>query len=169
MHNLVTKQSTNTRKSRDNSDEDKLLETLKSFNVLMENSEKLVNIATKDIVIDDILECLLNVEKRGKIIMRIFFNRITKGADNILAEEFYKNIEKNKSKIFDCLYSRNVMSKYKNYAIKTDWKSLVWINTAYNLGYQVDLPKSLCSEMMPLSLALAEINGLLKSWDKAVL
>ena len=98
MDNLVTKETTNARKSRDNSDEDKLLETLKSFNAFMENSEKLVNIATKDIVIDDILECLLNVEKRGKIIMRIFFNRITKGADNILAEEFYKNIERNKSK-----------------------------------------------------------------------
>ena len=98
-----------------------------------------------------------------------FVNRITQGADNILAEEFYKNIEKNKSKIFDCLYSRNVMSKYKNYAIKTDWKSLVWINTAYNLGYQVDLSKSPCSEMMPISLPLSEINDLLKSWDKAVL
>ena len=54
----------------------------------------------------------------GEIIMRDFFNRITEGADNTLAEEFYKNIEKNKSKIFDCLYSRNVMFKYKNYVIK---------------------------------------------------
>ena len=101
--------------------------------------------------------------------MRILFNKITKGADNILAEEFYKNIEKNKSKTFDCLYSRNVMFNYKNYVIKTDWKSLVWINTAYILGYQVDLSKSLCSEMMPISLPLPEINDLLKSWDKAVL
>ena len=37
MDNLVTKETTNARKSRDNSDEDKLLEILKSFNVLMEN------------------------------------------------------------------------------------------------------------------------------------
>lgn len=37
MDNLGTKETTNARKSRDNSDEDKLLETLKSFNVLMEN------------------------------------------------------------------------------------------------------------------------------------
>ena len=37
------------------------------------------------------------------------------------------------------------------------------------LGQQVDLPEILCSEMMPLPLALAEINGLLKSGDKGVL
>ena len=48
---------------RDNSDEDKLLETLKSFNVLSENFENLVNIATKDIATDDIQESLLNAEK----------------------------------------------------------------------------------------------------------
>ena len=68
--------------------------------------------------------------------MRDFVNRITQGADNILAEEFYKNIEKNKSKTFDSLYSRNVTSKdkEKNYVIKADRKSLVWIITVYNLG-----------------------------------
>ena len=51
-----------------------------------------------------------------------FVNRITQGADNILADEFYKNIKKNKSKTFDSLYSRNMTSedKEKNYAIKTD-------------------------------------------------
>ena len=76
MDNLVTKETTNARKSRDNSDEDKLLETLKSFNVLMENSENLVNIATKDIATDDIQESLLNAEKRGEIIMRGFVHRI---------------------------------------------------------------------------------------------
>ena len=37
------------------------------------------------------------------------------------------------------------------------------------MGQQVDLPEILCSEMMPVPLALAEINGLLKSGDKAVL
>ena len=46
-----------------------------------------------------------------------FVNRITQGADNILAEEFYKNIEMNKSKRFDCLYSRNVTSKDKEKTI----------------------------------------------------
>ena len=171
MDNLVTKETTNARKSRDNFDEDKLLETLKSFNVLSENSENLVNIATKDIATDDIQESLLNAEKRGEIIMRGFVHRIIQGTGNILAEEFYKNIEKNKVKTFDSLYSRNVTSKdkEKNYVIKTDRKSLVRIITAYNLGRQVDLPDILCSEMMPVPLALAEINSLLKSGDKAVL
>ena len=49
--------------------------------------------------------------------MRNFSNWITEGADNILAEEFYKNIEKNKSKIFDIRYSRNVTSKDKEKTI----------------------------------------------------
>ena len=135
----------------------------------MENSKNLVIIATKDIATVDIQESLLNAEKRGDIIMRDFVNRITQGADNILAEEFYKNIQKNKSKTFASLYSRNVMSKYKNYVIKTDLKSLVWIITAYKLGQQVDLPEILCSKMTPVPLALAKINGLLKSGDKAIL
>ena len=43
---------------------------------------------------------------------------------------------------------------------------MVRIITAYNLGRQVDLPDILCSEMMPVPLALTEINGLLKSRDK---
>ena len=59
--------------------------------------------------------------------------------------------------------------KKKNYVIKTDRKSLVRIITVYNLGQQVDLPEIICSEMMPVPLALAEINGLLKSGDKGVL
>ena len=63
MDKLVTKETTNARKSRDNSDEDKLLETLKYFNVLMENSENLVNIAPIYRVTDDIQESLLNAGK----------------------------------------------------------------------------------------------------------
>ena len=70
----------------------------------MENSENLVNIATKDIATDDIQESLLNAKKRGVIIMRGFVHRITQGTGSILAEEFYKNIEKNKSKTFNSLY-----------------------------------------------------------------
>ena len=37
------------------------------------------------------------------------------------------------------------------------------------MGQQVDLPEILCSKTMPVPLALAEINSLLKSGDKVVL
>ena len=37
MDNLGTKKTTNSRKSKDNNDEDRLLEILESFNVLIEN------------------------------------------------------------------------------------------------------------------------------------
>ena len=69
MDNLLTKETTNARKRRDNHDEDKLLEILDMFNVFKEISDYLINIATKDVATDDIQESLLKSEKNGEICM----------------------------------------------------------------------------------------------------
>ena len=41
--------------------------------------------------------------------------------------------------------------------------------TAYNFGQKVDLTEILRSEMMPVPLALAKLDGSLNSGDKALL
>ena len=68
MDNLLTKETTNARKRRDNHDEDKLLEILDMFNVFKEISDYLINIATKDVATDDIQESLLNLEKMERFV-----------------------------------------------------------------------------------------------------
>ena len=95
MDNLVTKETTNSRKGRDDSDEQNLLNTLKSFNVFNEISDYLINIATKDVATDEIQESLLKAEYKGEICMTEFIKRITQRTESILADEFYKNIERN--------------------------------------------------------------------------
>ena len=59
--------------------------------------------------------------------------------------------------------------KKKSFVIKDDRKTLGRIITVYNFGQKVDLTEILGNEMMPVPLALAELNGLLKSGDKAIL
>ena len=171
LDNLVTKETTNARKGRDNVDEDRLLEILKSFDVFMETSDYLVNIATKEVATDDIQESLLKSEENGEIYMIEFIKRITQETGSIVADEFYKTIGRNKTKTFETLHLKDPKSKdkEKSYVIKADRKTLVRIITAYNFGQKVDLTEILCNEMMPVPLALAELNGLLKSGDKAVL
>ena len=171
MDRLVTKETTNARKGRDNTDEDRLFEILQSFKVLSENSITLINIATKDVATCEIQESLLEANENGKKHMLEFVKRITEGEEIINADEFYKNIEKKKTKTFRDLYLKSVISKEKEQksVVKADRNLLVQIITAYEFGQMVNLPEILCREIMPVPLALAEHNGLLKSGDKSLL
>ena len=67
MNNLVTKETTNARKNRDNRDEDKLVEIFVMFKVFMEISGYLINIAIKDIATDNIQESLLKSGTNGDV------------------------------------------------------------------------------------------------------
>ena len=55
----------------------------------------MINIATKDVATDEIRESLLKAEYKGEICMTEFIKRITQRTESILADEFYKNIERN--------------------------------------------------------------------------
>ena len=64
---------------------------------------------------------------------------------------------------------KSVKSKEKEQqtVVKADRNLLVLIITAYELfGQMVNLPEILYSEIMPVPIALAEPNDLLKSGDK---
>ena len=66
MDRLVTKETTNARKGRDNTDEDRLLTILQTFKVFSENSITLINIATKDVATCEIQESLLKANENGE-------------------------------------------------------------------------------------------------------
>ena len=170
MDKLVTKETMDARKSRDNTDEDALLKQLEAFNILGESSSTLINIATKDLATAEIQESLLNAEINGKTHMEKFLNNIiAEDTGKIIALEFYNSIERNNSKTFQHLYMKTVRSKEKNekFAYKADRKTLVRIITAKHLGLEVDLGTILCSEIIPVPLSLADINGNLRSGDKS--
>ena len=78
MDKLVTKETTDARKSRDNTDEDAILSQLESFNIFGESSSTLINIATRDIATIEIQESLLNAEKNGKANIRALKEMILK-------------------------------------------------------------------------------------------
>ena len=86
MDRLVTKETTTSRKGRDNSDENKLFDTIVSFKVFSKNMDTLMNIATKDIATDDIQNSLITADDNGEIRMLKFINCITKGTGSILAD-----------------------------------------------------------------------------------
>ena len=79
MNKLVAKETTNSRKGRDNIDEDNLLKTLNGFVFLTENASYLINIATKDVATCEIQESLLKAEETGEKLMLQCVKRITEG------------------------------------------------------------------------------------------
>ena len=171
MNKLVAKETTNSRKGRDNIDEDNLLKTLNGFGFLTENASYLINIATKDVATCEIQESLLKAEETGEKLMLQFIKRITEGEEAIQAGAFYRNIERNNAKTFKDLYLKSVKTKEneKKTVIKADRNFLVRIIKAYQFGQKVNLTEILCNEILPVPLALAELNGLLRSGDKTLL
>ena len=171
MDKLVTKETMDFRKNRDNMDEDKLFKQLTSFKIFEESSEDLINIANKDMATIEIEESLLNAEEKGFTKMKEFITRITKDTGQIEATEFHKSIDRNNTKTFDHLYLRTVRSKEKDekFAYKADRRTLVRIIAAKHFGMDVNLESILCSEIIPVPLSIADINGNLRPGDKAYL
>ena len=65
METLVTKETMDSRKGLDNKDENNLLDTLMSFNAFKDNSNTLMNIASKDLATKEIQSSLLGAETTG--------------------------------------------------------------------------------------------------------
>ena len=71
------------------------------------------------------------------------------------------SIQRKNTKTFKHFFMRSV--------VKSDRNLLVPIIIAYEFGQMINLPESLCNEIMPAELAFSELNGLLKSEDKSLL
>ena len=80
-------------------------------------------------------------------------------------------MHKNNAPTFDNLYQVVKSSKEKNKTtiLRADRNVLQRLITAYEAGRKVDLHSVLKYELMPVSVALAEMNGTLRTGKKSVL
>ena len=153
-------------------DECSLLTILKQFKVFSppEHPTCLYNIATKDLVTDEIQVLLLNVKELGQQHMNKFVEQRLATAFQQLQDEspevkFWNTMHKNNAPTFDNLYQVVKSSKEKDKAtiLRAERNVLQRLIIAYEAGCKVDLHSVLKYESMPVPVALAEMNGSLRT------
>ncbi|CAB4006762.1 Hypothetical predicted protein [Paramuricea clavata] len=77
-------------------------------------------------------------------------------------------MERGKELAVLCQIPRKSDEQEKKTVVKADRNVLVRLITAYQIGCQVDLPTILSHELFPVPLSLAEINGSLRTGNKAI-
>ncbi|KAL8570386.1 hypothetical protein ACOMHN_035804 [Nucella lapillus] len=147
---------------QDTKDEDKLLTTLKSFKLFSSDMpHSLQNIANKDLVTEAIEADLLSAERKGQEQLNSFVE------ERLVATEQRKvrlrdPLPKNKFLTFSSLFG-GVKT------VKADRNILQRLITAYEAGRDVNLQDVLNHELLAVPLAIAEMNGQLRSGPKAIL
>lgn len=157
------------RQKLDLKDEDSLVRILEAFNVFCDNaSQHLQNIATKDIVTEDIEDDLLKAREKGQAQLNSFVEERLL-PDGKLA--FRDPLPRNKYRTFSSLYEveRIEAQTSAKKVTKADRKFLQRLITAYKAGRNVDLAEILKHELMPAPPALADMNGELRSGSKSLL
>ena len=173
-------ESTPGRKDRDKKDESSLLTRLKQFKVFSppEHQACLYNIATKDLVTDEIQVSLLNAKELGHKQMKEFaLQRLQpvhvsqQQQDESSKMKFWETMHKNNAPTFDSLYQvvKSSKEKVKATILRADRNVLQRLIIAYEAGRKVDLHSVLKYELMPVPVALAEMNGSLRTGQKSVL
>jgi hypothetical protein len=173
-------ESTPARKHRDNMDESSLCAIFEEYKVFSPTAHPdcLYNIATKDLVTEAIQVSLLNARDLGQQQMSEFVKQrlqsVPDGQQPKKAAsqkvEFYDTIHKNNAPTFDNLY-RIVKAKEKDKStiLRADRNVLHRLIVAYEAGRSVDLQSVLKYELMPVPVALAEMNTSLRTGQKSVL
>ena len=161
-------EATSSRTKRDNSDEERILQTLLRFKVFAEEStgrpNKLLNCATKDVVTSEIEESLLNAETLGQQKLESFVKERLVSSTNL----FHSALQKVKAPTFATLY--DVATKTpsgKTESTKADRNFLQRLIAAYRAGRPVDLARILNHELMNVPISIAETSGELRSGIKA--
>jgi len=166
VHNETTKG----RQNQDNSDEERLFNTFMSLKVLAQDeADCLQNIVTKDLVTPEIERDLLSAKQKGQEqLMHFIEERVIPKEERVT--KFRDPLSKNKPLTFNSLFevTRSRTGSVKEKAIKADRKILQRLITAYEAGRDVNLDEILCHELLPVPLALAEMNGNLRSGSKAI-
>jgi len=163
--------STRSRQARDNQDEGNLLQILHSFNLFCpESNDVLQNIATKDLTTEEIQDHLLHAQDRGqKQLTRFVEERLV---PCVTREISYRDpLPKNKPLTFCSLYEVDTKGKKGSTekVLKADRSILQRLIIAYEAGRKVDLNQILQHELLPVPIALAEMNGDLLTASKALL
>jgi len=170
-------ESTTGRKDRDKKDECSLLTILKQFKVFSppEHPTCLYNIATKDLVTDEIEVSLLNTKELGRQQMKEFVEQSLPSVsqqqqDRSSEVRFWDTMHKNNAPTIDNLYQVVKSSKEKNKTtiLRADRDVLQRLIIAYEAGLKVDLQSVLKYELMLVPVALAEMNGSLRTGQKSV-
>lgn len=163
------------RKEKDNTDEQSLMSVFQRFKVFdpAVQSTTLQSIATKDLADETIQDSLLNAEAYGKQQLEDFVkDRLPVDPENSSpTKSLYDPITRNHAPTFETLYEvkKSAYDKEKAKILKTDRNILQRLITAYAGGRTVDLDSILKHELMPVPLALANLNGTLRSGNKSVL
>ena len=160
---------------RDNKDEFALLAVFTGFHVFRTEThqDRIMNIATKDVATTTIKDSLLQAYDLGKkqteqFIEERFCHQLPSGETKV---SIHAPLHRNNATTFATLYTVKKVSKDKltKTLLKADRNVLQRLIIAYEAGRAVDLPTILKHELMPVPLSIAEMNGSLRSGNKAQL
>ncbi len=174
MRILFTTRSTKARRKRDNVDETALVGTLQRFGVFTPGTQlgTLQNIATKDLVTEDIQEALLNAKSIGIQKLQDFVHErlIVTEPNDKPNTALHAPLARDNAPTFATLYSvKDTRSKDQKHVMKADRSVLQRLITAFEAGRPVDMPSILEHELMPVPLSIAELNGTLRTGNKSIL
>ena len=161
---LVHNESTKGRIKLDNQDEKHLHDQLVSFGLFKTKElQRLQNTATKDIATQEIERDVLNFSSKGQKQLNQFVQeRILSSAEVTFRDPLLRN----KPRTFASLYepTRSLKTgKEKEKIIRADRLVLQRLLTAYEAGRNAKLPEILKHELLPVPVALAEMNGNLRT------
>ncbi len=170
MDDLVHNESTAGRIRLDCQDEDRLYSMLASFGMLRQEEAQvqiLHNIATKDVATEVIARDLVNASSDGlKQLNQFVEERLMPSG----SKKFRDPLHKNKPKTFASLFEPIKTSKTKKEKLmRADRLVLQRLISAYEAGRTIDLDQILKHELLSVPVALAEMNGTLRSGSKALL
>ena len=170
VHNEASK----SRQKRDNEDEMALLSAFQRFQVFASVSPgSLQNLVTKDLATEAILNSLLCAKELGQEEVNTFVEErmIVPEQGDKPDVPIHASLHRSKAKTFASLYEvvKDTNDKNKRNILKADRNVLQRIVTAYEAGRPVDLSTVLKHELLPVPLALAEMNGTLRTGNKSVL
>jgi hypothetical protein len=168
---IVHNETTRSRMKRDTKDEDKLLTTLKCFKLFSSDMpHSLQNIATKDLVTEAIEADLLSAERKGQEQLNSFVEErlvATEQRKVMLRDPLPKNKFLTFSSLFEVKRTDSRTGGVKT--VKADRNIMQRLITAYEAGRDVNLQDVLNHELLAVPLAIAEMNGQLRSGPKAIL
>ena len=155
------KESTAARQKRDLADEQSISHAIQGMKIFHPNSpDQLIN-AVNDSATPDIMNDLVTVEKRGETLFQNFMrNRFQKNG----SQSIHDPITKNRSKTFSCLYNvQNTSKQASERPMVIDRSFHHRVIVALSSGRKVDMGALLSQEHMPVPLAIAEMNGRLRT------
>lgn len=166
---MFCNEETKARRKRDTDDEDILLKSMTSFNLLSDGTN-VCNIATKDQATPEIADALLKAKGLGQLQVNEFVSQrlLRKDSETPPSISFYDPVPKNNALTLADLYKIKP-TKDTQKVLQADRSILQRLVVAYEAGRKIDLKSILKHELLPVPLSLAEMNGCLRSPDKSVL